>query len=419
MSWNLNSLAKDNFQRNRLIEAHNALFKYDLNSTCETSLNDSVELPESLINDYTFVPANNPSNVRHGGVGLFFKNSLPVIVRVDLSFEESIVIDIKFGCKKMFLLSYIEVLLLTIPRLNFKSSSQILKNYIHKFDVINLLQHFILVILMHTQLWWPGDTNHEGMEIENLFTSLGLSPIISEPTNFEPNKNPSCIDLIATDQPNLILDCGTRTSLDACCHHQIIYCRVNFKIPPPPPFEKKNWHFNRANTSAIKRSMTNFPLLQNLNINTDPKWLVKTFTKIFLNIMTNLIPNETKKFVPHDPPWITKLLKTMLNRKNRLFKNYQKHRYKEEDKVRLEVFRIECQKAVESAKLSYLTNMRNKMNDPVTFPKSYWKIINRVMNKCRAPKIPPLLINNRFIGNVSLLLITVYYPFLYFSPRKE
>ena len=31
-----------------------------------------------------------------------------------------------------------------------------------------------------------------------------------------------------------------------------------------------------------------------------------------------------------------------------------------------------------------------------TFQKSYWKIINRVMNKYRAPKIPPL-INNRFI----------------------
>ena len=204
----------------------------------------------------------------------------------------------------------------------------------------------------HSQLWWPdGDTNHEGMEIENLFTSLGLSQIISEPTNFEPNKNPSCIDLIATDQPNLILDCGTRVSLDACCHHHIIYCKVNFKIPPPLQFERKIWHFNRANTAAIKRSMTNFPWLQHLNINTDPNWQVKTFTEIFLNIMTNLIPNETKKFLPCGPPWITKPLKTMLNRKTRLFKNYKKHRYKEEDKVRLEVFRIECQKAVESAKL--------------------------------------------------------------------
>ena len=68
-------------------------------SIFETSLNDSVELPENLIDDYTFVPANNPANVRHGGVGLFYKNSLPVIVRNDLSFDESIVTEIKFGRK--------------------------------------------------------------------------------------------------------------------------------------------------------------------------------------------------------------------------------------------------------------------------------------------------------------------------------
>ena len=39
------------------------------------------------------------------------------------------------------------------------------------------------------------------------------------------------------------------------------------------------------------------------------------------------------------------------------------------------------------------------MNDPNTSQKTYWKIINRVMNKCRAPKIPPLLVNNVFILN--------------------
>ena len=60
---------------------------------------------------------------------------------------------------------------------------------------------------------------------------------------------------------------------------------------------------------------------------------------------------------------------------------------------------IECQKAVETAKSSYLTNMGNKVNNPGTSQISYWKIINRVMNKCRAPKIPPLLINNQFILN--------------------
>ena len=57
----------------------------------------------------------------------------------------------------------------------------------------------------HSQLWWSdGDTNHEGTKIESLFSKLGLSQVISEPTNFEPGCNRSCIDLIVTDQPNII-----------------------------------------------------------------------------------------------------------------------------------------------------------------------------------------------------------------------
>ena len=40
--------------------------------------------------------------------------------------------------------------------------------------------------------------------------------------------------------------------------------------------------------------------------------------------------------------------------------------------------------------------MGNKVSNSGTSQKSYWKIINRVMNKCGVPKIPPLLVNNRF-----------------------
>ena len=65
------TLAKENFQRVRLIEAHTSIFNYDLISICETSLDDAVESPETLLNGYTFVSANNPANNRHGGVGLF------------------------------------------------------------------------------------------------------------------------------------------------------------------------------------------------------------------------------------------------------------------------------------------------------------------------------------------------------------
>ena len=169
---------------------------------------------------------------------------------------------------------------------------------------------------MHTHSWWPdGDTTPEGTELEELFTSIGLFQLISEPTNFEPHKNPSCIDLIITDQRNLILDCGTRPSLDPYCHHQMIYGKINFRIPPPPPFERRIWHFNRANSAAIKRSMTSFPWLQHFSVNSDTNWQVKTFTDIFLTIMSTSIPNEIKKIKPCHPPWITKQLKTLLKKR--------------------------------------------------------------------------------------------------------
>ena len=86
------------------------------------------------------------------------------------------------------------------------------------------------------QFWWPdGDSTPEGTEIEHLLTSLGLSQIISEPTSCEPNIDPSCIDLDITDHPNLVLDSGPRSSVDPFCAHQIVYCKVNFRIPRPPP----------------------------------------------------------------------------------------------------------------------------------------------------------------------------------------
>ena len=209
-----------------------------------------------------------------------------------------------------------------------------------------------------------GDTNAEGWEIEDLFASLNLTQVISEPTNFQPGKRSSCIDLIVPDQPNLVLDSGTRPSLDSTCHHQIIHCKVNFRIPPPPPVDRQIWHYDKANTAAIRRSMLNFPWIQQLSLNPDPNWQTKIFTETLLNIVTNFIPNETKRMIPRDSPWITSQLKTMLKRKNRLYKNYKKHGYRDEDKTRLEAFREECKEAVNKSKEDYVKKLGNKVNDP-------------------------------------------------------
>ena len=63
--------------------------------------------------------------------------------------------------------------------------------------------------------WWHCDTQTSQVsQIDSLSTSYGFQQLISEPTHILKNSS-SCIDLIFTDQPNLITGSGTHPF----CHH--------------------------------------------------------------------------------------------------------------------------------------------------------------------------------------------------------
>ena len=207
-NWNLNSLAKDDFYRVQLLEAHNAIFNYDIISLCETSLNNTVELPNPMMDGYTFISCNNSLNQRHGGVGLLYKNSLPIKLRNDLAFNESIVVELKFGNKKIFFTVLYRNPAYKLGSVEFNSFLLIFENMYTSIKKENPYAVFIAGDFNgHAQLWWPlSDTTPEGSSIEEMASLQGLSQLIKDPTNFEPNKNPSCIDLIFTDQPNLVLE---------------------------------------------------------------------------------------------------------------------------------------------------------------------------------------------------------------------
>ena len=70
-----------------------------------------------------------------------------------------------------------------------------------------------------------------------------------------------------------------------------------------------------------------------------------------------------------------------------------------EDKILIDKFRDVCNVAIVEVKSTYLKDLGVKLTDAHTSQKSYWKIISKLLNKCKAPKIPPLPINNKFIVN--------------------
>ena len=99
---NLNTLSKDDFYRVSLLEANNLNFNYDIISLCETSLNDSIKVPDNILPGYKFNACNHPGGHPCGGVGIFYKESLPLKIRDDLSFGECLVSELIFGHKRIF-----------------------------------------------------------------------------------------------------------------------------------------------------------------------------------------------------------------------------------------------------------------------------------------------------------------------------
>ena len=138
--------------------------------------------------------------------------------------------------RKYFLVYYTEVLLMPTVPPNLNLFCRILFTKIKGEDPYAMLAKWDFN--GHSQIWWPcGDSTTE------------------------------CIDLIFTDQPNVVLESGTRSFLDPFCHHQMTHCRFNFKIPSPPPFTGKIWSYDKTNVTLIRKSISDFPLENHFRIN--------------------------------------------------------------------------------------------------------------------------------------------------------
>ena len=109
---------------------------------------------------------------------------------------------------------------------------------------------------------------------------------IAQHTHLLP-QTPSCIDLILTDQPNLMVDSGVHPSLHSHCHHHITYCKLNLSTDYPPPYERLVWDYNRANVEGIKKSIesVNWEVMFSNKI---VHKQVSIFNETLMNVFSNL-----------------------------------------------------------------------------------------------------------------------------------
>ena len=191
----------DSFNCHRL---YLSKFKWDTNQMFLKIPADHVSLE---LEDYKLVRADHPNNVKRGEVCIYSKESLPVRV-INLPYlQEALLLELNDQNKKIIISR-----LHRSPSQNSEEFESFLTNFEHLLSDINARKPSVSVILgdfnARSTSWWSSDIDSlEGSKVFSLSTVNGFHQIISEHTHVQRNSS-SCIDLIFTDQPSLVINNG-------------------------------------------------------------------------------------------------------------------------------------------------------------------------------------------------------------------
>ena len=294
--WNLNGLAAHDFIKVPLIEAFITTSNFDIVCLSEAFLDSTIPDDDVniQINGYSLLRADHPSNIKRGGVCIYFKESLPLIRRNDLTnLKDCLITEVNVNNKKCFFTC------------QYRSPSQNhdeLEHFCTNFDLLlsnnNNLYPTCSIVLVDFNAkcpeWCASDkSNTAGIELHNITIKSGHNQMIDKPIHYI-NESSSCIDLIFSSNVNLTKNCGVEQSHYEKCHHNIIYGTLNFNIPLPPPYCRELWDFKSTNTKCIQKSINNVDwarAFQNQNCKEQCKILSETLLNIFRNFITHKIKN--------------------------------------------------------------------------------------------------------------------------------
>ena len=158
--------------------------------------------------------------------------------------------------------------------------------------------------------WWKKDkTAGEGTYLEALTSLHNFDQLILESTHILSHSS-SCNDLIFTNQPNLVVKCGSYFTLNTKCHHQITH-KLNLNIKCSPPYKRLVWNYKKANVESIKTSIESVDW-KNLFNNKTVKKQVSLFNETIINIFSNFVTNKLVTFGDKDPPSMNDFIKNKI-----------------------------------------------------------------------------------------------------------
>ena len=224
----------------------------------ETFLDSTIPHNDENVNDYSLLRVDHPNNIKLRGVCMYFKESLPLIRRTDLSnMKECLVTEINANNEKCFF---------TCLDRSPSQSHEELESFCSSLDsrlfYINN-QHPACSIVIgdfngKCSKWCTSDKdNTAGLELDSIITTAGYSQMINKPTHFI-NESSPCINVIFSSNTSFIKNCESELSIYEKCRHDIVYGTLNFAIPHPPPYYRDVWDYKHANTESTRKAISMF-----------------------------------------------------------------------------------------------------------------------------------------------------------------
>ena len=400
--WNLNGLTAHDSIKISLLQAYITQHNYDIICLSETFLNSSIHRDDNRIklDGYNLIRSDHPSDSKRGGVCIYYKEHIPFVKRDDTcTLDNCLVTEIRSQNERCFL---------TCIYRSLSQNHEEFQNFCAKLDTLlnNINDEFPICSVVtgdfnpRKSRWWKNDiTNSAGLELDSLTSSAGYTQIMDKPIHVV-NSSMSCIDLIFCTNLNIISKYGVDVNIFDKCGHDIIYGKINIRVPLPPTYVREVWDYRNANVEKIKKAISNFnwnKAFENLVI--DEK--VALLNQTLLNIFRNYTPNKKIKFDYRQPPWMTNKTKNLLKERSKLTKYFYRNGQWESDRDNVLEKSAECTRGILEAKRQYILKMTSKLEDAFSAPKPYWTIINHLLYNKNIPAIPPLLVDGNFVSDFN------------------
>ena len=262
-------MSAQNYSKISLLTAYISIHDFDIICPSETYLTSTTDINNrnSKIPGYIMYRIGHPSDIKRGGVCIYYKTMVSLKVLSTNFLQGCINFEVFIGNKICRFIRFYRT-----PSQSQDDFHDFLTNMEMNLDYSFNSNPFLTTVIgdfsAKSNNWSEGDRSTiEVSKIDFLTSQFGLSQIIKEPTHILENTS-SCINLIFTTQPNMVLESGGHHSLHQNCHHQIILAKFNLKVYYPPPYERTVFHYSQANVDHIQQAINLFDW-ENAFFNTD------------------------------------------------------------------------------------------------------------------------------------------------------